>query len=42
MDKNKITSKEELVKTLEVIGRKLKKQYHLTQEENLFKVTRVD
>ena len=41
MDKNKITSKEELVKTLDLIGKKLKKQYHLSQEENLFKVTRV-
>ena len=41
MDKNKITSEEELVKTLDLIGKKLKKQYHLSQEENLFKVTRV-
>ena len=41
IDKNKITSEEELVKTLDVIGRKLKKQYHLSQEENLYKVTRV-
>ena len=41
IDKNKITSEEELVKTLDLIGKKLKKQYHLSQEENLFKVTRV-
>ena len=41
IDKNKITSEEELVKTLDLIGKKLKKQYHLSQEENLYKVTRV-
>ena len=41
IDKNKITSEEELVKTLDLIGKKLNKQYHLSQEENLFKVTRV-
>ena len=41
IDKNKITSEEELVKTIDLIGKKLKKQYHLSQEENLYKVTRV-
>ena len=41
IDKNKITSEEEFVKTLDLIGKKLKKQYDLTQEENLYKVTRV-
>ena len=41
IDKNKITSEEELVKTLDLIGKKLKKQYHLSQEENLYKVTRM-
>jgi hypothetical protein len=41
IDKNKITSQEEFVKTLDVIGRQLKKQYQLSQEEGLYKVTRV-
>jgi hypothetical protein len=41
IDKNKITSQEEFVKALDLIGRKLKKQYQLSQEEGLYKVTRV-
>lgn len=41
IEKNKIMSQEEFVKALDLIGRKLNKQYQLSQEEGLYKVTRV-
>ena len=41
IDKNKISSEEKYRATLALIGQKLNNQYKLTQEENLYKVTRI-